>query len=114
MKLERIGKYEVLGEIGRGTMGTVYKARDPVLNRFVAIKTMVATPGRNDESKQRFKNEAQAAALLSHPNIVVMHDLGEEQGFIYMAMELLEGDDLRDVIGSTKAATVDEKLNVME
>jgi serine/threonine protein kinase len=114
MKLERIGKYEILGEIGRGTMGTVYKARDPVLNRFVAIKTMVATPGRNDESKQRFQREAQAAALLSHPNIVTMHDLGEEQGLIYMAMELLEGEDLRDVIGTDRVASLDEQLHVME
>jgi serine/threonine-protein kinase len=114
MKLERIGKYEILGEIGRGTMGTVYKAKDPVLNRFVAIKTMVATPGRNDESKQRFQREAQAAALLSHPNIVTVHDLGEEQGLIYMAMELLEGEDLRDVIGTDRVASLDDKLHVME
>ena len=59
---------------------------------------MAATPGRNDESKQRFQREAQAAAHLSHPNIVTVHDLGEEKGFIYMAMELLEGKDLRDAI----------------
>ncbi|HEY5908949.1 MAG TPA: protein kinase, partial [Vicinamibacteria bacterium] len=114
MNLERIGKYEILGEIGRGTMGTVYKAKDPVLNRFVAIKTMVASPGRNDESKQRFQREAQAAALLAHPNIVTVHDLGEEQGLIFMAMELLEGHDLRDLIASPKGKTLDESLHIME
>lgn len=114
MNLDRIGKYQILGEIGRGTMGTVYKAKDPVLNRFVAIKTMVATPGRNDESKQRFQREAQAAALLSHPNIVTVHDLGEEQGLIFMAMELLEGKDLREVIADATPKTLDETLHIME
>jgi serine/threonine protein kinase len=114
MKLEQIGKYEILAEIGRGTMGTVYKAKDPTLNRVVAIKTMAATPGRNDESKQRFQREAQAAAHLSHPNIVTVHDLGEEKGFIYMAMEYLEGKDLRDVIDAQSLTTLDEHLHVME
>ena len=114
MKLEQIGKYEILDEIGRGTMGTVYKAKDPTLNRLVAIKTMAATPGRNDESKQRFQREAQAAAHLSHPNIVTVHDLGEEKGFIYMAMELLEGQDLRDAIDGQTLTTLDERLHVME
>ena len=114
MKLEQIGKYEILAEIGRGTMGTVYKAKDPTLNRVVAIKTMAATPGRNDESKQRFQREAQAAAHLSHPNIVTVHDLGEEKGFIYMAMEYLEGKDLRDVIDAQSLTTLDERLHVME
>ena len=114
MNLDRIGKYEILGEIGRGTMGTVYKAKDPVLNRIVAIKTMAATPGRNDESKKRFQNEAQAAALLSHPNIVTVHDLGEEQGLIFMAMEHLEGEDLREVIAAAVPKTLDENLHIME
>jgi len=114
MTLEQIGKYEILAEIGRGTMGTVYRAKDPTLNRLVAIKTMASTPGRNDESKQRFQREAQAAAHLSHPNIVTVHDLGEEKGFIYMAMELLDGQDLRDVIDGQKLTTLDERLHVME
>ena len=117
MSLKRIGKYEILGEIGSWTMGTVYKARDPILNRFVAIKTMAAMPGRNDESKQRFQREAQAAAALAHPNIVTVHDLGEEQGLIFMAMELLEGHDLRDVMagdaGEGRLETLDQKLGVM-
>ena len=118
MNLERIGKYEILGEIGRGTMGTVWKAMDPVLNRLVAIKTMPAVPGRNDESKQRFRREAQTAALLAHPNIVAVHDFGEDQGLVFMALELLEGHDLRDVLageGSAQPlASLDEKLAVME
>jgi serine/threonine-protein kinase len=80
----------------------------------VAIKTMVASPGRNDESKQRFQREAQAAALLSHPNIVTVHDLGEVQGHIFMAMELLEGQDLRDIIASSRDKPLDECLHTME
>jgi serine/threonine protein kinase len=114
MKLERIGKYQILGEIGRGTMGTVYKARDPILKRDVAIKTLAASPGKNDESRRRFEREAQAAALLAHPNIVTVHDFGEEQGLTYMAMELLEGQDLKDVIGTPKMAVLEDKLRVME
>jgi len=114
MEMERIGKYKVLEEIGRGMMGRVYKAHDPVLNRYVAIKTMSASPGGGDEMHQRFHREAQAAALLSHPNIVTVHDFGEEQGLIYMAMELLEGTDLRDAIDRRLLPTLDDKLRVME
>jgi serine/threonine protein kinase len=114
MDIERIGKYRVLEEIGRGMMGRVYKAHDPVLNRFVAIKTMSADIGKGDEMHKRFHREAQAAALLSHPNIVTIHDFGEEQGLIYMAMELLEGQDLRAAIDHRRLSTLDDKLRVME
>jgi serine/threonine protein kinase len=116
MEVERIGKYQILGEIGHGTMGRVYKALDPVLNRHVAIKTLSSAVRPSDESRERFHREAQAAALLSHPNIVTVHDFGEEQslGLLYMAMELLEGIDLRDAIGTEMLATLDEQLHVME
>ena len=114
MDIERIGKYRILAEIGRGTMGQVYKAHDPVLNRFVAIKTLSAVSGLGDETHQRFQREAQAAALLSHMNIVTVHDFGEEQGLLYMAMELLEGTDLRDAIDRELLKTIDDKLSVME
>ena len=114
MELERIGKYEIVGELGRGTMGEVYKARDPVLNRFVALKTLTARVAPGDETLQRFQREAQAAALLNHPNIVTVHDFGEENGLLYMAMELLEGDDLRDAIDNELLKTLDEKLDVMD
>jgi serine/threonine-protein kinase len=115
MERERIGKYEIVGELGRGTMGQVYKARDPALNRFVALKTLEvrASPG-DEETPKRFKREAQAAALLSHPNIVTVHDFGEEHGRFYMAMELLEGTDLRDAIDNELLKTLDEKLDVMD
>ncbi len=114
MDIERIGKYKVLEEIGRGTMGRVYKAHDPVLNRLVAIKTMSASVDAGDEMHKRFHREAQAAALLSHPNIVTVHDFGEEQDLIFMAMELLEGTDLRDAIERKLLPGLHEKVRVME
>jgi len=114
MERERIGKYEIVGELGRGTMGEVYKARDPILNRFVALKTLTARVAPGDETLQRFQREAQAAALLNHPNIVTVHDFGEEDGLLFMAMELLEGTDLRDAIDGELLRTLYEKLDVMD
>jgi serine/threonine protein kinase len=114
MDRERIGKYTIVGELGRGTMGEVYKAHDPVLNRFVALKTLPVRVGPDDETLQRFQREAQAAALLNHPNIVTVHDFGEEKGLLYMAMEMLEGIDLREAIDTELLKTLDEKLGVMD
>jgi serine/threonine protein kinase len=111
---ERIGKYEIVGELGRGTMGEVYKARDPVLKRHVALKTLAVRATVGAETHERFLREAQAAAVLTHPNIVTVHDFGEEQGLLYMAMELLEGTDLRDAIDRDLLKTLDEKLDVMD
>ena len=114
MDRERIGKYKIVGELGRGTMGEVYKAHDPVLNRFVALKTLPARLGPDDETLQRFHREAQAAALLNHPNIVTVHDFGREHGLLFIAMELLEGIDLREAIDSELLKTIDDKLSVMD
>jgi serine/threonine-protein kinase len=114
MDRERIGKYRIIGELGRGTMGEVYKAHDPVLNRFVALKTLPLKPGPDTETLQRFQREAQAAALLNHPNIVTVHDFGEEGGLLYMAMELLEGIDLREAIDRQLFSSLDEKLSAMD
>ena len=114
MDRERIGKYRIIGELGRGTMGEVYKAHDPVLNRFVALKTLPLKLGPDDETLQRFQREAQAAALLNHPNIVTVHDFGEEKGLLYMAMELLEGIDLREAIDRELLGSLDQKLNAMD
>ncbi len=113
MDFERIGKYKVVGKIGEGAMGQVYKAHDPILNRFVAIKTMLASVGSDEELRKRFHREAQSAAGLNHPNIITVYDFGEEQGVAYMAMELLVGHDLRSVIGNL-AVTLDEKMSIME
>ena len=72
MDRERIGKYKIISELGRGTMGEVYKAHDPALNRFVALKTLPLKIGPDKETLDRFQREAQAAAGLDHPNIVTV------------------------------------------
>jgi serine/threonine protein kinase/tetratricopeptide (TPR) repeat protein len=114
MELHRLGKYEIVHKIGQGAMGEVYKAHDPILNRDVAIKTMSAAIGADDELRKRFHREAQSAARLNHPNIITVYDFGEEQGKIYMAMELLEGNDLKDLIGRHTPHSLDQKLGLME
>jgi serine/threonine protein kinase/tetratricopeptide (TPR) repeat protein len=109
---QRLGKYEIVAKIGQGAMGDVYKAHDPILNRDVAIKTMSASIGADEELRKRFHREAQAAARLNHPGIVSVYDFGEEGGKIYMAMELLEGKDLRALIGKVPMS-LDRKLTML-
>jgi serine/threonine-protein kinase len=114
MGLDRIGKYRVLGKIGEGGMGAVYRAHDPLLNRSVAVKTIAVGVGANQEFRVRFQREAQAVARLNHPNVITIYDFGEEDGVAYMAMELLEGRDLKELIAEGRLATLREKLAVME
>ena len=98
----KIGRYEILDEIGQGAMGTVYRARDPLIERTVAIKSVpiaqLRQEGTNAES--RFLREAQSAGRLSHPNIVTIYDVGEANGFAYIAMEYLPGATLRDLMNT--------------
>jgi serine/threonine-protein kinase len=95
-----IGRYEILDEIGRGAMGTVYQARDPLIERTVAIKTVPITQLRQEgaDAESRFLREAQSAGRLSHPNIVTIYDVGEVDGLAYIAMEYLSGATLRDLM----------------
>jgi tRNA A-37 threonylcarbamoyl transferase component Bud32 len=114
MDLVQIGKYEVVGKIGQGAMGEVYKARDPGLGRFVAIKTISQRLDANELMRQRFQREAQAAAQLAHPNIITVFEFGEEAGMSYIAMELLEGTDLKEVIERRTLPGLEDKLPVLE
>jgi serine/threonine protein kinase len=114
MDFEKIGKYKILGELGSGAMGVVYRAHDPILDRHVAIKMISSTLGVDDELRKRFHREAQAAARLNHPNIITVFDFGEEQGRMYIAMELLEGSDLKDIMAAGTLQTLDDKLAIME
>jgi serine/threonine-protein kinase len=94
---KKIGRYKILGELGRGAMGIVYRAQDPALDRVVALKTIILADdaeGR-EEYQKRFFLEAKAAGKLTHPSIVTTYDFGEQDGVAYLAMELLEGTDLR-------------------
>ena len=98
----KIGRYEVLDEIGHGAMGTVWRARDPLIERTVAIKTVAIAKLRQDDAdaETRFLREAQSAGRLSHPNIVTIFDVGETDELAYIAMEYLPGATLRDVMNN--------------
>ena len=99
----RFGRYEVMRELGKGAMGIVYLGRDPVIGRMVALKTIRAI-GEDDAEKrefgERFLREAQAAGILSHPNIVTVHDVGEDAttGTAFIAMEFVEGKNLKQLV----------------
>ncbi len=91
-----LGRYEILRELGQGAMGTVYLGKDPKINREVAVKTLryEEVPNQLEEVKARFFREAEAAGKLTHPNIVTIFDVGEDHDMAYIAMELLNGEDL--------------------
>jgi eukaryotic-like serine/threonine-protein kinase len=95
-----LGRYELLEELGCGAMGRVFRARDPRINRVVAIKAIDLAaefePGDMNDARQRFFREAEAAGRLNHPNIVTVFDIGEAQGFAYMAMEYVTGRRLSE------------------
>ncbi len=96
-KLKQIGRYKITGELGRGAMGLVYKAEDPALGRTVALKTIGLSDDEpeREEYRKRFVLEGKAAGRLTHPHIVTVYDFGEEKDIAYMAMELLNGTELR-------------------
>jgi tRNA A-37 threonylcarbamoyl transferase component Bud32 len=86
-----LGRYEILGEIARGGMGVIYKARQLDLERVVALKTLRADEAKRDDSRERFRREAQAIAGLRHPNVIAVHDVGEVEDIPYFTMEFIEG-----------------------
>jgi len=98
--LTKAGRYQIVGELGRGSMGVVYQGFDPVIGRTVAIKTMLPqglSPQEFQEYKARFQREAMAAGILAHPNIITVYDFGEDNGVLYLAMEFLEGKSLEKI-----------------
>jgi serine/threonine-protein kinase len=111
-----LGRYEVLKEIGKGAIGTVYLGRDPKINRKVAIKTLRYDELDEDqlaELKERFFREAEAAGRLSHPNIVTIYDAGEDYDITYMAMEYLDGHDLTPHCKKNNLLPVNVILNII-
>jgi len=92
----RLGPYEIIGPLGAGGMGEVYRAKDPRLGREVAIKVLPARVAGDAEALARFEREARAVAVLSHPNILAIHDFGVEQGTAFSVTEMLEGETLRE------------------
>ncbi len=109
----QIGRYLVIGRIGRGGMGMVYRGVDEALEREVAIKTLISEGSLESESRKRFEVEAKAAARLQHPNIVIVYELSEDRGVPFIAMELLSGGDLEGVLRGGEPLSLEEKLDVM-
>ena len=111
LMVKRLGRYEVIGELGRGGFGHVYRGLDPSVGRPVAIKVLTAD---GDEGMlTRFRGEATASARLRHPNIVTVYDFGEQDGTPFIIMELLEGQDLQRTISSGTPLSILDKLQIM-
>lgn len=109
----QIGKYAIQSMAGEGAMGAVYLARDSVLNRNVAIKVMNATIAKDELLRQRFLREAQSAGGLQHPNVVTIYDFGEIDGYLFIAMEFVEGTDLESALEVEPPMPLDDRLAVM-
>ena len=107
-QMRQVGRYQVQSRLGRGGMATVYRAHDPSIGRDVAIKFLHASLCEDEDCRMRFLREARAAGGLSHPNIVVVHDVGEIERRPYMAMELIDGSPLSDKLEKTRSLPVRE------
>ena len=107
-----IGKYEIIEMVGRGGMGVLYRARDPMLERDVALKMMLVDFTLDQSARERFQREAKAVARLQHRNVVTIHELGEHDGAPYIVMEFLSGNDLENLLVGSKPLTLAEKLDV--
>ena len=111
--LAQIGKYRVIGQIGEGAMGVVYRGVDPILNRSVAIKVMSDAVARDNDLRARFLREAQSAGSLQHPNLVTVYDFGEVDGHPFIAMELVEGADLDELLRRGAPLSLVEKIDIL-
>ena len=111
-KMKRVGRYEIIGELGRGAMGVVYRAQDPVIGRPLAIKTIrlgeFSDPQEADRLRERLFREARSAGILSHPNIVTIYDMGEDGDIAFIAMEFVSGHTLEQAL--KRDGTIDRKL----
>ncbi len=112
--MDTIGKYRVLAKIGAGAMGVVYKALDPGINRILAVKTMSADLASEPELRERFEREARTAGRLSHKNLITIYDLFEEKGRIFIAMEYLDGEELKSKIARAEPISLERKLRWMQ
>jgi serine/threonine protein kinase len=111
--IKTIGKYAILGELGKGGTGVVYRAIDPVLEREVAIKKQTVEGIHKDESIQRFLREARLIANLEHRNVVTVFELGLEEDGVYIVMELLRGEDLCERLRSRRHLSLEKKLRIL-
>ena len=111
-RYRRLGKYELHQLLGEGAMGIVWKAYDTVLRRYVALKLLSASFRKTKEMQERFLREARAAGAIQHANIVTVYDLGESEGQLFIAMELVEGRDLSDMIALRDPLALERKLDI--
>ncbi len=111
-RYRRLGKYELHQLLGEGAMGIVWKAYDTVLRRYVALKLLSSSFRKTKDMQERFLREARAAGAIQHANIVTVYDLGESEGQLYIAMELVEGHDLSDMIALRDPLALERKLDI--
>ena len=107
-----VGKYRILDLVGEGAMGVVYRGVDTVLNRTVALKVMSESVARQQDLRDRFLREAQAAGSLQHPNVVTIYDFGEIDGHLFIAMEYVEGVDLERLLAAREPLTLQQRLDI--
>ncbi|HJY76453.1 MAG TPA: serine/threonine-protein kinase [Burkholderiales bacterium] len=114
MEASKLGRYAIQSELGRGAMGVVYKATDTALERTVAVKTVNMALERDgaERYEARFYQEARAAGSLNHPNIVTVYDVGKEGNVAYMAMEFIEGQELRSLLAEGRALPVSQGVSI--
>ncbi|HEX4574178.1 MAG TPA: serine/threonine-protein kinase [Gemmatimonadales bacterium] len=109
----RVGKFELHELIGEGAMGAVWKAYDSVIRRYVALKLLSGAVGRSADARERFLREARAAGALQHPNIVTIYDMGESDRQLFIAMELVDGQDLSSLIALREPLALERKLDIV-
>ncbi|HSR09603.1 MAG TPA: serine/threonine-protein kinase, partial [Bryobacteraceae bacterium] len=115
--MENIGRYRIIGELGRGAMGVVYKAQDPAIGRMIAVKTIrlcdLTEESERERLRERLFREAQSAGILSHPGIVTIYDIAEEGGLAYIFMELVNGPPLDKMLKSAQTPDKETLLSIL-
>jgi serine/threonine protein kinase len=112
-ELRRVGRYELVERIGKGGMGVVYRGRDTVIGRQVAVKMLVSDIDVSEETRERFFREARSAGQLAHRNIITIYDFGEEGGRAYIVMELLNGESLTSVLARPERLPLEQQVEIM-
>jgi serine/threonine-protein kinase len=115
-ELKKLGKYEIRRELGRGAMGVVYEAFDPLIERAVAIKTILKSSvdkSEMDEAFNRFRREARAAGRLSHPKIVSIYEYGEDDAMAFIVMELIRGRELKEYFDHEERFSIKDGIRIV-
>ena len=115
--MENIGRYRIIGELGRGAMGIVYKAQDPAIGRMIAVKSIrlgeLTEESERERLRERLFREAQSAGILSHPGIVTIYDIAEEGGMAYIFMEIVNGPPLDKMLKSAQTPDKETLLSIL-